>query len=825
MGALNPRKRSDPALMTQGGNVITFGSIDGNTELNTGATKKLTSAQSSGALLSFNNNESSGGSRVSKPMTASDSSLASKSSRLSVIPSGDGCSETFSADISSTSGKDQQRPQSGEQQQQEVVEGGDANGATAAGAAADSATTTTATSGDMSPLPSASGQEKAEPSDNSTASPPPPPPPPPPPMWRHRGPTAAELGIAPGLPPPLPPRVTEKRRAILQEILDNQWTYLEMLKYARNVYQKSLKDLGKDNPFSREEMRTIFGNLRKLKRVNRQVYKRLKAAHDLSTKGSGVVSTSACLMEETLEEIFCGDLGRDIETETAAFCLTHKASIELWNAKKKDPRLRYLQDTELKKKAMPNCPFYKMTLHDLLGACFQRTMRYSLLLERLLKDTKETSGKEGKAYRHVEAALDQSKLISQYINSLMDRAEERARLQEILKKTDDSSYRVPGLLDTVGTKHELIHMGSLQLRFPKSKPIELWLVLTDQLLLVLTKESKSSDSNKDERYYLKAHNHPFNKKAFRPDIKFDDLLVRNVATDMNGFFVFSNKQDLMYEFSASSPAEQQKWIGLITNAIDAYNRKMGNPVSSSSLLQRSYTTVGVQPSKSIDLSNKSDSSTSVADIQRRPLPPPPTTAAAADEQPKATSPQQQQQPQQQSPAPPTPTEEEESEGKEKQLSGSGGPTRFVGVIKNVQPTPLVPFSNVAISNESAAVRRATIQEMSGEQQENLKNYLNDQKHEQEGKTFVAGKLRLTTGQRCCLCLRVITLIFSCLEVKADITNLLMLCDIAEYDAHNDIRDLKCRLAYELFKKGELVVVRIYRKLCHLLTSMFVVQCL
>lgn len=717
---MNPRKRSDPALMTQGGNVIHFGSIGGNSELSNAT--KLTSAQSSGALLSYNNNESGNG-RVGKPMTASDSSLVSKSSPLSVIPSGGRRSET--SDSFSSHNKDQQPQQSKEQEGAEGPSESPVGGADSNTVAGDNGLT--------SPL--VSSQEKTEQNDNSSSSPPPPPPPPPP-MWRHRGPTAAELGIAPGLPPPLPPRVTEKRRAILQEILDNQWTYLEMLKYARNVYQKSLKDLGKDNPFSREEMRTIFGNLRQLKRVNRQVYKRLKAAHDLSTKGSGVVSTSCCLMEETLEEIFCGDLGRAIETETGAFCLTHKASIELWNAKKKDPRLRYLQDTELKKKTMPNCPFYKMTLHDLLGACFQRTMRYSLLLERLLKDTKEASGKEGKAYRHVEAALAQSKLISQYINSLMDKAEERARLQEILKKTDDSSYRVPGLLDSVGTKHELIHMGSLQLRFPKSKPIELWLVLTDQLLLVLTKESKSSDSNKDERYYLKAHNHPFNKKAFRPDIKFDDLLVRNVATDMNGFFVFSNKQDLMYEFSASSPAEQQKWIGLITNAIDAYNRKMGNPVSSTTLLQRSYTTVGVQPSKSIDLSNKSDSSTSVADIQRRPLPPPPTTTDE-QQQPKATSPQLQ--PQQQAPPPaPTPAEEEESENKEKQLPGNG-PTRFVGIIKNVPPTPLVPFSNVSVSNESAFVRQATIQEMSDEQQENLKVYLNDQKQEQENKIFVAGE--------------------------------------------------------------------------------------
>lgn len=51
-----------------------------------------------------------------------------------------------------------------------------------------------------------------------------------------------------------------------------------------------------------------------------------------------------------------------------------------------------------------------------------------------------------------------------------------------------------------------------------------------------------------------------------------------------------------------------------------------------------------------------------------------------------------------------------------------------------------------------------------------------------------------------------------LDVKAEINNLLMLCDIAEYDTQNDIRDLKCRIAYELFKKGKFLLVLLLNKL-------------
>ncbi|OTF70414.1 hypothetical protein BLA29_013137, partial [Euroglyphus maynei] len=117
-------------------------------------------------------------------------------------------------------------------------------------------------------------------------------------------------------------------------------------------------------------------------------------------------------------------------------------------------------------------------------------------------------------------------------------------------------------------------------RITKQKLVDVLLVLTDQIILVLTRDS-------NDRYVLRSHNNPTTKHEHRPHVKMDDLLMRDVATDQSAFFLVSKNQDIIYEFAAQTTSERKKWKEVITDAINKYRANHSIPHQLQT--QRSFT--------------------------------------------------------------------------------------------------------------------------------------------------------------------------------------------------------------------------------------------
>ena len=522
------------------------------------------------------------------------------------------------------------------------------------------------------------------------------------------------------LPPPLPPRpVSEKRRQIKAEIVESEKNHYDTLQYIRNVYQKPLRK--EKNIFTPEQMSAIFCNTRKLKSVHKRICKELQNAHKLdqpqlsmgmtaSTSTTDHKSNSPTLLptdtgslEKTLMGIFAGELGETLKKEASQFCVNQKlgGGLEFWNQKRKDSRLKALFDNELKSREMPECRWARLTLQDLLGSVFQRPLRYPLLLDRLLHSTPSDT----LSYKHLEVALQYSRRIVESVNEETKKAELKARLEEIIRKTDSQS---PGSKEVLAqlTGQLLIHEGPLVWRQTKAKTADVLLILTNQMLLVLTRDSSG------DRYSLKKHTNSTTKLPYRLDIRMDDLLTRDVATDPTAFFLVSKNQDVFYEFAATTQQECKQWKDAITGAINQYRLQHSNVsatgtsltnINKSILLNQNRalhdlnTTRSITHSQSINELQSPPLLSPSASLLNRPLPKVPTEENGGGTTPSLPPPSS-------LPPPPPPPPPQQPQA---QTSTDTSP-KFAGTIQNIVNTDsdLVQFNKVKM-NDQIRVHYAT----------------------------------------------------------------------------------------------------------------------
>ncbi|XP_027204956.2 uncharacterized protein LOC113798594 [Dermatophagoides pteronyssinus] len=568
----SPRKRSDPALTsrqmisTMANKIMMNMMIDdvgtNNIASTSGTLPQLTSARSSGALM----NSASVGAHDSvqfrpitgqraKHMAASDSSLMSVTSKSlkspqpipsssSGIPNSTNTESQKSSSTNLTSTSSPRRTRHRNTNDSAIQMDGSSEDDIDDQQLNENETPATTLSNEID-------GEKTIPS-------PIPPPPLPPPLTSL-------------VPPPLPPRPdsqTEKRRQIQMEIIQTEEEHYEVLRHIRKIYQKPLK---KEKLFSSEQIDIIFGNIKELRLIHKKIFVKMSLAHKLQMQSK---SSDSYHLEESLHDIFCGELGTQLEQEASKFCVNRKIrnGTELWNQRKKDSRLRQWVDSECRTRAIPDNPLARLGLDDLLSRVFQRPLRYPLLFERLLKSTP----KDSPGHRYLEQVMICIRRSNERINEETKKAELRSRLVELIRKTDFSNSSVPVNLE----HHELLHEGPLVWRITKQKLVDVLLVLTDQIILVLTRDS-------NDRYVLRTHTNPTTKHEHRPHVKMDDLLMRDVATDQSAFFLVSKNQDIIYEFAAQTTSERKKWKEVITDAINKYrdNRSIPHQLQS----QRSFT--------------------------------------------------------------------------------------------------------------------------------------------------------------------------------------------------------------------------------------------
>ncbi|XP_037676522.1 rho guanine nucleotide exchange factor 1 isoform X2 [Choloepus didactylus] len=362
-----------------------------------------------------------------------------------------------------------------------------------------------------------------------------------PPGWR-------EL-VPPGMLHSLP-KSQVKRQEVISELLVTEAAHVRMLRVLHDLFYQPMAEGGF---FPLDEVQNIFPSLDELIEVHSLFLdSMMKRRQD-----------SGYLIEEIGDVLlarFDGTEGSWFQKISSRFCSRQPFALEQLKAKqRKDPRFcAFVQEAE----SRPRCR--RLQLKDMIPTEMQRLTKYPLLLQSIGQNTEETAERE-----KVERAAECCREILHHVNQALQDMEDLLRLKDYQRRLDLSHLKQsndPMLSEFKNldiTKKKLVHEGPLTWRVTKDKAVEVYVLLLDDLLLLLQRQ--------DDRLLLKSHSRtltptPDGKTMLRPVLRLTSAMTREVATDHKAFYViFSWDQEVqIYELVAQTVAERKNWCTLIT---------------------------------------------------------------------------------------------------------------------------------------------------------------------------------------------------------------------------------------------------------------------
>ncbi|XP_075547770.1 rho guanine nucleotide exchange factor 11-like isoform X1 [Dermacentor variabilis] len=352
----------------------------------------------------------------------------------------------------------------------------------------------------------------------------------------------------------------KKRQDVLNELFHTERSHVRTLKVLERIFRRPLQQ---QELLAPELLQRLFPNLDELLRIHQgfsTLMKRRRAQEPL-------IGDIGPMMLAMLD----GESGERLQQAVATFCQHQSLALEALKARqKKDQKLaQFLVDAEMH----PLCR--RLQLKDLVAAGFQRLTKYPLLIENVAKHSALGSPE----HAQLQHALQCSKRILAHVNQAVREAENTHRLAELQRRLDKSA------LDKVENhplspvyrhldlkRHRLVHEGALTMRLPRQKPLDVQLVLLEDLLLVLQRQDGS------ERLALRFYSVSLptataeDRMLQCPVMRLQHLHARDVATDPRAFFLLDTEpeQRAMWEFAAASAVEKRGWLEHIAAATRAH---------------------------------------------------------------------------------------------------------------------------------------------------------------------------------------------------------------------------------------------------------------
>ncbi|XP_048837433.1 rho guanine nucleotide exchange factor 12-like isoform X7 [Brienomyrus brachyistius] len=344
-----------------------------------------------------------------------------------------------------------------------------------------------------------------------------------------------------------------KRQEVINELFYTERAHLHMLRVMDSVfYQK----LSRDAILPPADIKSIFANLKEIIQLHVSIMEQMTA---IRKEKVSVIDH----IGDALLSWFSGAEEEKLKQAAGTFCSNQPFALELIkNRQKKDQRFAAaMQEAE----SSPLCR--RLQLKDIIPAEMQRLTKYPLLLENVAKYTGDPEERE-----KVRRASECCRQILNHVNQAVKEAENKQRLEDYQRRLDVSSLKQnesPMVLELKNldlTKRKMVHEGCLSWKVNKDKPIELYTLLLEDILVLLQKQ--------DDRLVLRCHSKN-TKHIFSPVIKLSTVLVRSVATDNRSFFVLSMSENgaQIYELMAQSVLEKKIWQCQITQAADAMKAK------------------------------------------------------------------------------------------------------------------------------------------------------------------------------------------------------------------------------------------------------------
>ncbi|CAD6188667.1 unnamed protein product [Caenorhabditis auriculariae] len=363
----------------------------------------------------------------------------------------------------------------------------------------------------------------------------------------------------------------KKRQEVINELFHTERTHVRNLKILFYVFCKPML---MNNIVQLDVVRLLFANLEELLAIHQKMCNTMREAVEkwrLDSNQNGLYGDIGGLMEG----MFQGEAGEHLKNVTSIFCQHQQHALETLRARckrdKEDSLVRFLAEAE----ANPLCR--KLQMKDMIPVEMQRLVKYPLLLETIAKYTSEPSEEQEKLLQTVHSA----KKILSAVNTAKRNAENFRRLEDLQKRIDttpyDKEFSGHDYAALNLTKYRLVHDGPLTCRFHRGKMVELYAVLLEKMLVLLTKHS---DGNKLQLKSLE----PSKEAKWTPILQLSTLIAKEKANDKRAFFLVLNNQNgaQIYEL----------WLKLMSDQIENEKKQQ---------------TINIEPSFEVGAQTSSDS--------------------------------------------------------------------------------------------------------------------------------------------------------------------------------------------------------------------------
>ncbi|XP_074709041.1 rho guanine nucleotide exchange factor 2 isoform X3 [Strix uralensis] len=339
-----------------------------------------------------------------------------------------------------------------------------------------------------------------------------------------------------------------KRQDVIYELIQTEIHHVRTLKIMATMFRKAmLEDLQVDPA----TVQKIFPCVDELSQIHERFLAQLlerrreSLAHD-SNKNFVINRLGDILVNQ-----FSGASAEQLKKAYSEFCSKHtKAVKEYKDLLARDKRFqqfirRMTRSPLLRRHGVPEC----------ILLVTQRITKYPVLIERILKNSKDNEGDSADLSR----ALKLVKELISSVNEEVHTCEMNARLWDVYRRVDgrakvqlpwESRAGVFGKDELL--RRKLVHSGCMLWKTAAGRFKDVLVLLMTDVLIFL--------QEKDQKYTFPMLDKP-------AVISLQNLIVRDIANQEKGMFLISAAPPEMYEVHAASRDDRNNWMKVIQQTV------------------------------------------------------------------------------------------------------------------------------------------------------------------------------------------------------------------------------------------------------------------
>ncbi|NXD73140.1 ARHG2 factor, partial [Eolophus roseicapillus] len=339
-----------------------------------------------------------------------------------------------------------------------------------------------------------------------------------------------------------------KRQDVIYELIQTEIHHVRTLKIMGAVFRKAMLEELQLDPAS---VHRIFPCVDELSQIHERFLAQLLERRRESLAQDSNKNFVINRLGDILVNQFSGSSAEQLRKAYSEFCSKHtKAVKEYKDLLARDKRFqqfirRMARSPLLRRHGVPEC----------ILLVTQRITKYPVLIERILKNSKDNEGDSADLSR----ALRLVKELISSINEEVHECEMNARLWDIYRRVDgrakvqlpwESRAGVFGRDELL--RRKLVHSGCMLWKTAAGRFKDVLVLLLTDVLIFL--------QEKDQKYTFPMLDKP-------AVVSLQNLIVRDIANQEKGMFLISAAPPEMYEVHAASRDDRNHWMKLIQQTV------------------------------------------------------------------------------------------------------------------------------------------------------------------------------------------------------------------------------------------------------------------